>query len=241
MSFILDALRKSEHERQRAAMPGIAQVPFGAPRRQLPVWPMVVIAVLVVAVLALGGAWWRSASREPVASAAPPAPATDPVRSAVPLTLPPVTVTTPPRPAFSSPPPGARAADRSSSPAEEPARAEPSARAATPPSAPSTGAPAPSSAPVRQGSAAPQQPAEPAVAETTLPSAESLAAEGVAVPKLRLELHAYAPRPADRFVFINGTKYLEGATLAEGPRLASIAPNGAVMTYLGHRFLLTPQ
>ena len=61
------------------------------------------------------------------------------------------------------------------------------------------------------------------------------------MPPLRLELHAYSPRPADRFVFINGTKYVEGATLAEGPRLQKIAPNGAVLVYLGHRFLLAPQ
>jgi general secretion pathway protein B len=77
--------------------------------------------------------------------------------------------------------------------------------------------------------------------DPALPSAAALAAEGVTLPPLRLELHAYSPRPADRFVFINGTKYVEGAMLAEGPRLQKIAPNGAVLVYLGHRFLLAPQ
>jgi general secretion pathway protein B len=77
--------------------------------------------------------------------------------------------------------------------------------------------------------------------ELTLPSAEALAAQGIALPTLRLELHAYSAKPADRFVFINGTKYLEGATLAEGPRLLKIAPNGAVLVYLGRRFLLAAQ
>ncbi len=43
MSFILDALRKSEHERQRSTAPGIAQVPFGAPHRELPRWAIALI------------------------------------------------------------------------------------------------------------------------------------------------------------------------------------------------------
>ena len=64
MSFILDALRKSEHERQRAAMPGIAQVPFGLPRREMPAWAIAVIVALAIAVLVLGGAWWGSTKQE---------------------------------------------------------------------------------------------------------------------------------------------------------------------------------
>jgi hypothetical protein len=81
----------------------------------------------------------------------------------------------------------------------------------------------------------------PSSGEPTLPSPAALAAEGIAVPPLRLELHAFAPRPADRYVFINGTKYVEGARLAEGPEVVSIEPNGAVLSYLGRRFLLSTQ
>jgi hypothetical protein len=93
MSFILDALRKSEHERQRSAMPGIAQVPFGLPRRELPRWAIGLIVVLGVAVLALGGAWWRSTKQDSAASAAANAAA---VRAEIPLVLPPATTSTPP-------------------------------------------------------------------------------------------------------------------------------------------------
>jgi general secretion pathway protein B len=223
MSFILDALRKSEHERQRAAMPGIAQVPFGLPRRQMPAWPIAVIVVLAIAVLALGGAWWRSARQEPVAAADPPA---SPARTEIPLTLPPAAVATLPIEVFSAPPVPERAGERSAATSDTPAPA---------PTQPADNA--------RQPTFATDATAEPTPAadEPTLPSADALAAEGVAVPPLRLELHAYSPRPADRFVFINGTKYLEGATLAEGPRIVTIAPNGAVLTYLGYRFLLAPQ
>jgi general secretion pathway protein B len=74
-----------------------------------------------------------------------------------------------------------------------------------------------------------------------LPSATALAAEGIVLPALRLELHAYTERPNERFVFINGRKYVEGERLVDGPEVLTIAPNGAVLRYLGQRFLLTPE
>ena len=60
MSFILDALRKSEHERQRSATPGLSQVPLATPQPHTPPWALAVMSVLVAAVLALGVAWWQS-------------------------------------------------------------------------------------------------------------------------------------------------------------------------------------
>jgi len=86
------------------------------------------------------------------------------------------------------------------------------------------------------------EPAAPAVPRSkgpVLPSAAALAAEGITVPPLQLQLLAYYDKPADRYVFINGTKYAEGATLAEGPKIVSIETSGAVLSYLGHDFLLS--
>jgi len=227
MSFILDALRKSEHDRQRAAMPGIAQVPFALPRRAVPRWAIALIVVLGVAVLALGGAWWRSASQDSTPDAASVAPR----RAEIPLTLPPAEVSSPPAAVYSAPrAPERDAADVAAADTERLARPPPARRNDTA-AASANGAATPAT-----DAAEPAETEEPA-----LPSAAALAAEGVTLPPLRLELHAYSPRPADRFVFINGTKYVEGATLAEGPRLQKIAPNGAVLVYLGHRFLLAPQ
>jgi hypothetical protein len=60
----------------------------------------------------------------------------------------------------------------------------------------------------------------------------------VALPQLRLELHAFAEQPRDRFVFINGRKYVEGERLVEGPQIVSIERTGAVLAHAGHRFLL---
>ena len=74
-----------------------------------------------------------------------------------------------------------------------------------------------------------------------LPSVAMLATEGVAVPPLHLELHAYSAQPRDRFVFINGRKYKEGDRLAEGPMLVEIASTGAVLTHAGRRFILVQE
>ncbi|HUL83784.1 MAG TPA: general secretion pathway protein GspB [Gammaproteobacteria bacterium] len=238
MSFILDALRKSEHERQRSATPGIAQVPFGAPRRELPRWAVALIVVLAVAVLALGGAWlrseWSGAARQareraptelPVGLPPGDAPRSSPAAERVARDI----------AARSSPQSSVRSAAASPSPA---------LGSALPPSRERA---APSASPAFESAAAPFARTETADAprargsEPVLPSAASLAAEGIVVPPLQLQLLAYYDRPADRYVFINGAKYVEGATLAEGPKVVSIEASGAVLSYLGHQFLLSQQ
>jgi general secretion pathway protein B len=75
----------------------------------------------------------------------------------------------------------------------------------------------------------------------TLASAASLQAQGINVPPLKLELHAYSDTPAERFVFINGRKYKEGERLTEGPEVVTIEPNGVVLSEQGQRFQLAPE
>ena len=77
-------------------------------------------------------------------------------------------------------------------------------------------------------------------AQPTLPSAAALAAEGVALPELRLELHVYRAQPRDRFLIINGSRYREGETLAEGPRVVAIDPTGAVLSTRAASFCSRP-
>lgn len=215
MSFILDALRKSEHERQRSTAPGLSQVPLATPQAVMPRWAFVVMGVLAVAVLALGGAWWKSSRAPAELTAAPTV-----ERS---LDLPPAPFTAP---RSASPPQSAplRALAR------EPASPELSlASAAGSESAPAEPADTPT---------LPPQTLHLPSDEPALPSAAALAAEGVALPSLRLELHAWSGQPKDRFVFINGRKYVEGQRLTEGPQLVSIEPTGAVLAHAGRRFLL---
>ena len=65
MSFILDALRKSESERRREAIPGIAHIPPAAPRNRAPPWVWIVMGALALGVLGLTAAWWHSTQIAP--------------------------------------------------------------------------------------------------------------------------------------------------------------------------------
>jgi general secretion pathway protein B len=54
MSFILDALRKSEHERQRQTGPALVEVPVAVPKARTNPWATAAIALLVVNLVAIG-------------------------------------------------------------------------------------------------------------------------------------------------------------------------------------------
>lgn len=53
-----------------------------------------------------------------------------------------------------------------------------------------------------------------------------------------LDLHAYSDAPQNRFILVNLKKYREGETLESGLLLEEILPDGMVMSYRGERFLV---
>jgi general secretion pathway protein B len=239
MSFILDALKKSESDRQRQGGPALFEVKVAAPRSALPPWA-IAIAVLFAANLAL--VLWmllRHPAPPPAAAAGPAAapraaPAVETAAlvstpAAAPAALP----APPPVPAAAAslPPPATSPAERLASPAGS--AAEPTGTAA--PSNPDDYAPA----------------ADPTIAsglgrvkrgtEAGVPLYQQLVANpgGTQLPALRLDLHAYAERPADRWVLINMHRVREGDSLPEGVRVERITPSGAVLSYQGSQFLLT--
>ena len=61
------------------------------------------------------------------------------------------------------------------------------------------------------------------------------------MPELRLDLHAYAPKPQDRFVLINMKRLREGETVAAGIRVESITPDGVVVSRNGTNYLIPRQ
>ncbi len=222
MSFILDALRKSEHERQRSAVPGLAQVPSATASPEVPRWVLPVIGVLAAAVLVLGAAWWQSTrgGADGTATAAmdtrtlelpPPAPQTG--AAIAPITV--VPPAAPPR--------------------------VPLAEATRPPAVALSAAARTALETAADPAVTPAEPDSAAASQPTLPSAAALAAEGVTLPPLRLDLLAYSEQRSDRFVFINGRKYVEGERLPEGLVLEAVEPRGAVMSHQGRRFLLVPE
>ncbi|MEO8463872.1 MAG: general secretion pathway protein GspB [Gammaproteobacteria bacterium] len=232
MSFILDALRKSEHERQRSAVPGLSHVPLATARSELPVWTLLVIGVLAAAVLVLGGAWWQSQRSLNASTASSTAAIAAPIASSPPT----VAVPTPAAPPTVATPPPAAA---------------PTSVAIAQPVQPSAVASA-SLLQDKESAAALDErtqsladaaivPKQPAATGPTLPSVTALLAQGIDVPPLKLELHAYSDKPAERFVFINGHKYREGERLTEGPEVVKIEPNGVVLSQRGQRFQLAPE
>ena len=71
MSFILDALRKSEHARQKQTGPAFAEVPVMAVRPRTNVWATAAIALLVVNLVAVGVLLLRRAGDDVAADPAP--------------------------------------------------------------------------------------------------------------------------------------------------------------------------
>ncbi|MDH3265660.1 MAG: general secretion pathway protein GspB [Gammaproteobacteria bacterium] len=55
---------------------------------------------------------------------------------------------------------------------------------------------------------------------------------------LHLDIHVFSEDAAERFVFINMTKYREQSQLDEGPRVIEITPGGVVLEHEGVTFLL---
>lgn len=72
-----------------------------------------------------------------------------------------------------------------------------------------------------------------------LPTFNELRAQGqLQLPDLHIDIHVYSGNPADRFVFVNMSKYREKERLTEGPVLEEITPDGVVLDYVGKTFLL---
>src|SRR5580692_4148763 len=74
MSFILDALKTSENERQRADAPALYEMKMAPPRRGVAVWLVVLAALLVINIVVLSVVLLRgshgTASQADVAPAA---------------------------------------------------------------------------------------------------------------------------------------------------------------------------
>jgi general secretion pathway protein B len=235
VSFILDALRKSEHERQRSAAPGLSHVPIATPRRELPGWALIVIGVLAAAVLVLAGAWWQSQRSPNAPVAGSPTGVTVPVASTPPTSAAPAPAAAA---SIAAPPPATAPTTLAivASPVQQPAVVVASASSAQDSESAAVldeRTQSLASAAIVAKRSAPTGP--------TLPSAASLQAQGINVPPLKLELHAYSDKPVERFVFINGRKYKEGERLTEGPEVVTIEPNGVVLSEQGQRFQLAPE
>jgi hypothetical protein len=60
------------------------------------------------------------------------------------------------------------------------------------------------------------------------------------LPDLNLNIHVFSEQLEERFVLINGERYISGDELPDGARLVDIRREGAVVDYRDYRFLLEP-
>jgi len=75
--------------------------------------------------------------------------------------------------------------------------------------------------------------------ESGLPSYSEIAGNpGNKLPDLRLDLHVFAAKPEERFVFINMIRLREGDATSDGVRIEAITRDGAVLSYKGSKFTI---
>jgi general secretion pathway protein B len=280
VSYILDALRKAERDRQVSRVPTLATAHGGAELLRRPHWAWAVAAgAVALSAVVTYSLPWAPARPDPVREAALPPPAADhPAASrasADPETPPPALERAleglaagpalTPGPAVERPPGGRaparprvvppakttrtaragddlrRAPDRRDSPEAPPARRATAAEARPTPPAVVDRAPAselrPGGAPVAQPAVAP--------APAPLPDAgagrAAQPAPSQTLARLTLDVLVYSEVPAERLVFINGRKYVEGQTLDGETVVEQITSDGAILQYQGKRIVLRPK
>ncbi len=225
MSYILEALKKAEQQRELGSVPGIdaAQETPPSPRRSRWWWVLGGLLLLNLALVAVL-MWPAPAQRgAPVAGVGrdlpprpPPAgadgrvdPAVAAVKPSPPLRSTAAAAAPPPPPV---PPPAARSAAVVAAPPPVPA---PPPREASPRPAPARSLPV-----------WPQ-----------IPTALFDRLQG----GLQLDVHVYDRQPGRRFVLLNLRKYREGEQLREGPLLEEITPEGVILSFQGQRFRVLAQ
>jgi len=234
MSFILDALKKSENERQRQSGPGLFEAKVAPPKPRWPAWAFALAALLVINIGVVIWLTLRQPSRSDVVAAVQPPQTPLPVAR-----MPTVQAIQAPA-ANSTPAPAAgEAVDQAAQQSSARAASENAAASASEEPNPDDYAPAVEPAP----NASPTAPLSGShVTRGTvegLPTYDEMAGRpSSGLPNLRLDLHVYAAKPQDRFIFLNMHRLREGDALPEGVRVETITPDGAVLSFRGSKFVL---
>lgn len=208
MSFILDALKKSETERQQQTGAEFSSVPSSPDEPQSLKWLWILAALLVINVIVLLGILLR-----PDASPPPPAQEEAPQGEILPAAT---TTAAAGEPSFEEQLAEAR---------ERQADLEQAAADAQVESSPGP--------PIAPGAA--QAPAQ---SQRLATIDELRLGGGLQLPEMHLDIHVYSEIPEERFVFINMVKHRERSRLDEGPVVSEITPEGVVLDYQGRTFLL---
>lgn len=267
MSFILDALRKAEHDRQLGSPPSMARL-TQAPATIRPAtaslrpWLLLglVLAMAVILVLAL---------RLPVPVSLPPgattaAPAASTAPPAAPVDAPPPPPAAPAETSQGVLPGAAKVpaldddlqldslddlvepdmadATTEATPAPAPAPAAPRPRADPEPAGGDEPDEIPNTAPSRAGSGtqAGRLPDPLTVLKDDGPQLlRDMPVEfRSSFPAVQVDVHVHDPDPQRRWILVQGRRYAQGDTLAQGPRVEEITAKGTVLRWLDQSILV---
>ena len=218
MSYILDALKRAEAERDRGAVPGLHAQPHPVaapePRAAAGPWLWGMGAALVVA--AVLGAWWLGRDTAPPAAAV-----VVPAQAAALPSAPPAAAPSAPAPAVVA-----------SAAAARPVAVLPPIPAAAPvPAAVAVAPPPVASAPAPRPVAAATPAEAPVPAQKDLPDAIRQQ-----LPTLAISGATYSENPQYRMVIVNGQVLHEGDTAAPGVVLEKIRQKEVVLRTQGYRY-----
>ena len=235
MSFILDALRKSDQQRQRSVTPALltAQAPVVESRQPALWWYGLFAAVLIGVGILIG--WmhqWRPEPAVPAiqSDAGRPLESSTHQSNSAPLPVVPALPALPRKPENPQPPRETTAQTQSDTPALMPAKRlmdHPSVAVASSPSV------APVSVHEEHARIVPGD----AVRESGVMAPTELSpALQQEIPKLVILVHSYSSKPKSRFVFINDRRWQEEEYPVPGIKLEQITPDGVIFSYKGYRF-----
>lgn len=225
MSYILEALKKSEQERHIGHVPDLTMAQEPPPTTRAARWPWVLSAALLANAAIIGLVVWRPWQA--------PAPAA-------------LEAGHDPRPAGAegdSPMPDAVATMDAPADGTSSMPAAPPAPVAAPPAPIGPAAPiAPE--PVARAGAEPRSEEHPPAAvrspsdwRAETPRWQDLPAEARSrLPVPRFDVHVFAQEPSRRFVLVDLKKYQEGDRLDQGVKLDAILADGVVLSYQGQRY-----
>lgn len=239
MSYILEALRKSERERQHAEP--LVLNPIGSETTEPPHrWfgPLTGTVVLLVGAIAFGAFWIFATGRLGVTTPASPSAGLSGKSNA--MTAGPTDVAGPravekilrPAPELKLSPFAAGRQRSSLRDLAKEARIE--APAAAPSKPPVSAAPSVTEKAVAAPSAVNSLPQDASIKFLRAMPPEFQHT----LPHLAVTIHIYAPREADRILYINNRQYHVGDQIENGIVVREIVPDGAVLSYRGQLFKL---
>ncbi|GMQ83331.1 MAG: hypothetical protein BMS9Abin06_0064 [Gammaproteobacteria bacterium] len=215
MSYILEALKKAELQRDIGQVPGIGSEHEKPPYSATGKWVWLVVAFLVLGLLLLTWLLWFDSGRDAVSRYDQALPQLDlviqePAQVSAPVPAPLSPPVVPPEP--------------------------------VPMPAPVVESSVPAGPVTEQ--AQDIQPAEETATDVySLPVWPQIPGHLFQQLKggLHLDVHVYSDLPQDRFVLINLQKYRAGEQLQEGPLLDEITPEGVILSFQGQQFRVRAQ